>query len=130
MMTDPIADMLTRIRNASLIGKQEVLIPFSKFKFEIAKVLKHEDYIEGFEKVEDTTFPQIKVALKYDGKDSVIKSIKRVSKPGQRVYTKKEDVPSVLNNYGIAIISTSQGLMSNKEAKRKNVGGEIICEIW
>lgn len=131
MNTDPIADLLTRIRNAQAVQKDEVLIPFSKLKFEIAKILKHEDYISKFEKVEESNFPQIKIILKYnENKNPVIKSIQRVSRPGQRVYVNKNNIPKVLNNLGVAILSTSQGLMTNKEARRKGVGGEVLCEIW
>jgi small subunit ribosomal protein S8 len=131
MITDPIADMLTRIRNAQLVKKSEVLMPFSKLKFEIAKILKHEDYIENFEKVEEGKFPQIKITLKYDSANqSMIRSIKRISKPGQRIYVSKNKIPRVLNNLGLVIISTPQGLMSGKEAKRKGLGGEVICEVW
>jgi small subunit ribosomal protein S8 len=131
MITDPIADMLTRIRNVQLVKKSEVLIPFSKLKFEIAKILKHEDYIENFEKVEEGKFPQIKITLKYDSANqSMIRSIKRISKPGQRIYVSKNKIPRVLNNLGLVIISTPQGLMSGKEARRKGLGGEVICEVW
>jgi len=131
MNTDPIADMLTRIRNAQAVNKKEVLIPFSKIKFEIAKILKHEDYINEVEKIEEGKFPQVKIELKYkDKKTPVIREIRRISKPGYRVYVNKGKIPVVLNNLGIAIISTSQGLMTNKEARRKGVGGEILCEIW
>ncbi len=131
MITDPIADMLTRIRNAQNVKKNEVLIPFSNLKFEIAKILKHENYIEDLENIEEAKFPQIKITLKYDEKKQpVIRNIKRISRPGQRIYINKNKLPRVLNNLGIAIISTSQGLMTNKEAKRKNIGGEILCEIW
>ncbi len=131
MITDPIADMLTRIRNAQAVKKDEVLIPFSNLKFEIAKILKHENYIEDLEKIEEAKFPQIKIILKYDDNSQpAIKNIQKVSRPGQRVYVNKNKLPKVLNNLGIAIISTSQGLMTNKEARRKSVGGEILCEIW
>jgi small subunit ribosomal protein S8 len=131
MYTDPIADMLTRIRNAQAVRKGEVLIPFSKLKFEIAKVLKHEKYVNEFAKVEEGNFPQIKIVLKYDdNKEPGIRNIQRVSTPGQRVYVNSAKIPKILNNLGIAIISTSQGLMTNKEAKRKGVGGEVLCEIW
>lgn len=131
MITDPIADMLTRIRNAQAINKEEVLMPYSNLKFEIAKILKHENYIDNVEKVEESKFPQLKIVLKYDESDEpIIKSIKRVSKPGQRVYVSKNKIANVLNNYGISILSTSAGLMTNKEAKRKGVGGEILCEVW
>jgi len=131
MRTDPIADMLTRIRNAQAVKKSEVLIPFSKLKFEIAKILKHEDYIENLEIIEEAKFPQIKIILKYnENREPAIKNASRISKSGQRVYAGKNRLPKILNNLGIAIISTSQGLMTNKEAKRKNLGGEVLCEIW
>ncbi|MBD3359714.1 MAG: 30S ribosomal protein S8 [Candidatus Buchananbacteria bacterium] len=131
MHTDPIADMLTRIRNAQAVKKSEVLIPFSKLKFEIAKILKHADYIEETSKAEEAKFPQIKIVLKYkDNKEPAIREIKRVSRPGQRVYVNSNKIPNVLNNLGLAIISTSQGLMTNKDAKRKSIGGEVLCEVW
>lgn len=131
MITDPIADMLTRIRNAQRVKKDEVLVPFSGLKFEIAKILKHEDYIVSVEKVEEANFPQLKIFLKYDeSSQPAIKSIQRVSKPGQRVYVSKNKIAAILNNFGISILSTSAGLMTGKEAKRKGIGGEIICEVW
>ncbi len=137
-MTDPIADMLTRIRNASAVGKREILVPMSKIKYEIARILKKEGWILDVEKVKSkvkknksSVFDEIKIVLKYkkNGR-SVITSIKRVSKPGLRVYADKNNLPRVLNNLGIAIISTSSGLMTNKEARKKSLGGEIICEIY
>jgi small subunit ribosomal protein S8 len=130
MFTDPISDMLTRIRNAGATRKIEVSIPFSKLKFEIAKLLKHENFVENVESVSEGTLKSIKVTLKYEGKQSVIHSLRRVSKPGQRVYASKEELPIVLNNLGIAILSTSRGLMTNKQAKRDNIGGEVLCEVW
>lgn len=131
MIIDPIADMLTRIRNAQIVKKHEVLVPFSKIKFEIAKILKHENYIANVEKIEEANFPQLKIALKYDEDNQpAIQSIQRVSRPGQRVYVSKNNIASILNNFGVSIISTSAGLMTGKEAKRKGIGGEIICEIW
>jgi small subunit ribosomal protein S8 len=131
MHTDPIADMLTRIRNAQLVRKSEVLIPFSKLKFEIAKILKHANYIEELSKIDEAKFPQIKIILKYkNNQEPAIREIKRVSRPAQRVYVNNNNISKVLNGLGIAIISTSQGLMTNKEAKRKGVGGEVICEVW
>jgi len=131
MITDPIADMLTRIRNAQTVKKSEVLIPFSKLKFEIAKILKHENYIEQVDKLEEGKFPQLKIILKYnENNEGAISSIKRISKPGKRVYVNKGNIPRVLNNLGMVIISTSAGLMTSKEAKRKGVGGEVLCEIW
>ncbi len=129
MMTDPIADMLTRMRNATAVNKPEVLIPYSKLKAEIAKILQSSGYISGAEK-EEEGHPQLKVSLKYKGKLSVIRGLKRVSKPGRRVYASKDDLPIVLNNIGIAVISTSKGLMTNKEAKRHGLGGEIIFEVY
>jgi small subunit ribosomal protein S8 len=129
-MTDPIADMLTRIRNASMVRKSEVLIPFSKLKFEIAKILKHEDYIADLEIVEDAVFPKMRIGLQYLDKEPRITHITRISKPGRRVYVKKDEIPTVLNGYGMAILSTPQGVMSSKDARRKNLGGEVLCEVW
>ena len=137
-MTDPIADMLTRIRNASAIKKPDVVLPMSKMKFEVAKILKKEGWVNDVEvikgsgkKNEANAFDELKIALKYkkSGKP-YITSIKRISKPGLRVYTNKVSLPKVLNNLGIAIISTSSGLMTNKEARKQGLGGEIICEIY
>ncbi len=134
-MTDPIADMLTRIRNASKIKKAEVYIPFSKIKLEILKILKREGFIEEIEEIspgsEDHKFGGLDVTLKYgEDRESAITSIKRVSKPGRRVYADKSNLPVVLNNYGIAILSTSKGLMTNNQAKKFGVGGEVICEVY
>ncbi|MDX9893140.1 MAG: 30S ribosomal protein S8 [Patescibacteria group bacterium] len=133
-MTDPIADMLTRIRNAQAAAKPEVVLPFSKIKFAIAEILQQNGYIKKVTRLEagkqDSKFDQLKLELKYSGKEPAIASLKRISKPGHRVYVAKEELPSVLNNLGIAIISTSKGLMTNKEARKQNLGGEIICEIY
>lgn len=130
MMTDPIADMLTRIRNASAVGKTEVVLPYSKLKFEIAKLLEREGYIKGVEKTKNK-FDEILIKLRYHkNKKSYISQIKRISKPGRRVYAGKDELPIVLDNIGIAIISTSKGIITNKEAKKKKLGGEIICEIY
>jgi small subunit ribosomal protein S8 len=137
-MTDPIADMLTRIRNASAVKKHEVVIPMSKIKYEIAKILKVEGWITDLEMIKTaskknkyTVFDDIKLSLKYKKSGRpVITSIKRISKPGLRIYAGKNNLPVVLNNFGMAIISTPEGLMTNKEAKRRNLGGEIICEIY
>ncbi|MFH1173057.1 MAG: 30S ribosomal protein S8 [bacterium] len=131
-MTDPIADMLSRIRNASAVKKPEVSIPFSKVKFNIAKILKHEGYLENIETVETKKgINQLVIKLKYNANgQSVIGSLKRASKPGRRLYVGKEELPKILNNLGIAIISTSRGLMTNKQARKEGLGGEIICEIY
>jgi len=137
-MTDPIADMLTRIRNASATGKQEVVLPMSKMKYEIAKILKKEGLILDAEiiksktkKNKSFTFDELKILLKYkkSGRPSIA-NLKRISKPGLRIYANKDNLPKVLNNLGIAIISTSRGVMTNKEARRKKLGGEVICEIY
>ena len=121
VMTDPIADMLTRIRNANNTLKEEVSIPTSTLKVGIAEILKNEGFIKGY-KVEGT--------LKYRGKDKVITDLKRISKPGLRVYAKVNEIPRVLNGLGIVILSTSQGLMTDKEARAKQVGGEVLAYIW
>ena len=129
-MTDPIADMLTRIRNASKVKKREVILPFSNLKYEVAKILKETNWINEAEKIK-SKFNQLRLELKY-GKGGLpaITNIKRISRPGRRVYVNKENIPIVLNNLGVAILSTSRGLMTNKEAKKKGLGGEVICEIY
>lgn len=126
---DPISDMLTRIRNAALVRKGEVIIPFSGIKFEIAKILEAERFIGSIEVLEKER--QIKVVLMYgaDG-SSVIRNLKRISKPGKRVYSSKAELPKVLGGMGIAIVSTSAGLMTAKEAKKRGLGGEVLCEIY
>lgn len=129
-MTDPISDMLTRIRNASLVKKQYVDVPASKVKFAIAKILEAENYVDKVEMVEELKRPMIRVHLKYQDRESVISSIKRVSKPGRRVYVKTDHLPRVQSGFGIAILSTPNGLMTNKEAKKRRLGGEVICEIF
>jgi small subunit ribosomal protein S8 len=133
-MTDPIADMLTRIRNASRVRQTEVFVPFSKIKLEIIKILKKEGLIEGFEELKigpgGSQFGGLQINLKYDGQTPAISSLKKISKPGHRIYATKTELPRVLNNLGLAIISTSRGVMSNKEAKKLGLGGEVICEIY
>ena len=131
MMTDPIADMLSRIRNANSARHKSVDIPCSNIKKEIAQILLDEGYIKGFDVVEDDKQGMIKVDLKYseDG-EKVISGLKRISKPGLRVYVKCEDVPKVLGGLGIAIISTSKGIITDKMARQEKVGGEVICYVW
>jgi len=133
-MTDPIADMLTRIRNAQSVRKTEVVLPFSKFKYNLAELLVSEGWLLGVEKVakgEKRFFDEIKLKLKYKSNNKpAILSLKRISKPGRRVYVDYQNLPYVLNNLGIAVISTSKGLMSNKKAKKEKIGGEIVCEIY
>lgn len=130
-MTDPIADMLTRIRNAQAVRKPTIVLPFSKLKHKLALILKDEHYIQAIEKTDIAGKPQIELILRYlpDGQ-SAIRAVNRISKPGRRVYAQKKLLPYVQNNFGIAIISTSQGLMTNKEARQKNLGGEVVCEIY
>ena len=131
IVTDTIADMLTRIRNANAMRYEEVIIPSSKLKLEIANIIKNEGYSSNLELVdEDKVEKNIKITLKYNNKERVITGLKRISKPGLRVYAKVEDVPRVLNGLGTAIISTSQGLMTDKEARSKNLGGEVLLYIW
>ncbi|MDP3970416.1 MAG: 30S ribosomal protein S8 [bacterium] len=130
-MTDPIADMLTRIRNAQAINKPFVDVPSSKIKQSLANILQEEGYIINFSVEEKYGRPNLKIELKYSTTgDSVIKSLKRISKPGRRVYSGKKELPYVLNNLGIAVISTSHGLMTNKLARERNLGGEVLCEIY
>ena len=134
-MTDPIADMLTRIRNALAVKKERVILPYSKIKFEIAKVLEKEKWIQRVEVISldkiKSEFKQIKITLKYkEGGEPSIKVIKRVSRPGCRIYVKKDKIPKVLNGFGINILSTSQGLVTGQQAREKGLGGELICELY
>ena len=131
MVTDPIADMLTRIRNANQMRYKEVEVPASKIKVEIARILKEEGFIVDYKIVEDKIQNNILLTLKYgDNKERVITGLKRISKPGLRVYVKAEEVPRVLNGLGIAIISTSKGLMKDKDAREQSLGGEVLAYIW
>lgn len=134
-MTDPIADMLTRIRNAAAAGNSEVVLPMSKMKMAVAKILETEGWVQKCEELEgaesEKSFKEMKIVLKYkkSGRPA-ISSIKRISKPGLRVYEGKDNLPVVLNGMGLAVISTSQGVMAVKDAKAKKLGGEIICEVY
>lgn len=129
-LTDPIADMLTRIRNANAVMHEKVDVPHSTLKDRIAEILKEEGYIANYKVVTDGNKKNIRVYLKYDGKDRVIKGIKRISKPGRRVYSSVEDMPRVLSGLGIAIVSTSKGVVTDRVARRENVGGEILAFVW
>ncbi|HEU0167656.1 MAG TPA: 30S ribosomal protein S8 [Chloroflexota bacterium] len=130
-ISDPIADMLTRIRNGLQARHTQVEMPSSKMKVAIAKILKDEGYIKDFEVTKDVPQPVLRVALKYTTeRQSVVSSIKRVSKPGLRRYSKRTDIPLVLDGMGLVIMSTPKGLMSGKEAYKRNLGGEVICEVW
>jgi small subunit ribosomal protein S8 len=132
-MTDPIADMLTRIRNGNVAFHDEVIMPSSKVKEALAKILEREGYIEGFavEDQSDRPGKKLTIVMKYSpDRERTISGLKRVSKPGLRVYTKSSDVPRVLGGMGIAILSTNQGLMTDREARQRKVGGEILCHVW
>ena len=129
-LTDPIADMLTRIRNAVRAKHTTVDVPYSKVKNEIANILLNEGFIADSEIVENGTHKNIRITLKYKDSKSVIQGLKRISKPGLRIYAEKEELPRVLNGLGIAIISTSKGIVTDKVARKNNVGGEVIAYIW
>jgi small subunit ribosomal protein S8 len=129
--TDPIADMLTRIRNANKALHAQVEMPASGQKVELARVLRDEGYITGYALVKEGSFDKLVVELKYtDGRRRVISQVKRVSKPGRRIYAKKDNLPKVLGGLGTAVISTSRGLMTAREAQRLGVGGEVVCFVW
>lgn len=131
VISDPIADMLTRIRNANMVKHEVVDVPASNIKKSIAQILLDEGYIKGFEIIEDGVQSTIRISLKYGfNKQKVITGLKRISKPGLKVYAKKEDIPKVLGGLGIAIISTSSGIMTDKTARNQGVGGEVLCYIW
>jgi len=135
-VTDPIADMLTRIRNGVMAGHTQVAMPSSKIKAEIAKILKEEGFIENFEVAdgEQTGYKVLRVKIKYVGerreRRPVISGLERVSKPGRRIYTKKQDIPWVLSGIGVAILSTPKGVMTGQRARQLGVGGEILCKVW
>jgi len=130
-MTDPIADMLTRIRNGITSRHDRVELPSSKLKVELAKILKSEGFISNYKVVEEGPQPTLRLYLKYsDDGEPVIHGIERISRPGRRVYRGKEEIPQVLGGLGLAIVSTSQGVLSGQEAARKGVGGEVLCQVW
>ena len=131
VVTDKIADMLTRIRNANPMGYTDVTVPASKMKIEIARILKEEGFIKDYKVTGESVQKTIEITLKYgEKKEKVITGLKRISKPGLKVYVKNTEVPKVLNGMGIAIISTSKGIMTDKEARKQNVGGEVLAYIW
>ena len=130
-MTDPIADMLTRIRNALMASYNSVAVPGSRMKINIAKVLKSEGFIKNFKLIDDKKQGVIKIYFKYDEKGvPTIDGLKRISKPGCRIYAKSDSIPKVLNGFGINILSTSKGIITDKQAREMGVGGEVICSIW
>ena len=130
-MTDPISDLLARIRNGIRARKREVACPRSNLKLRIAEILREEGFVDGVVTAEDTKSGSITVTLRYDGRSSnAITGLRRVSRPGQRKYVPSQQVPRVRNGLGIAIISTSQGIMTDREARKRGVGGEVLCEVW
>lgn len=129
-MTDPVADMLIRIKNAYLAGKKTVSIPYSKVKESIAAVLLASGYITSVEKKETSAQGELVIVLTYKGKQPAVTNVKRVSKPGRRLYSGVEGIPKTLGGFGVTIVSTSQGVMSDVDAKKKNIGGEVLCQIW
>ena len=133
MMTDPIADMLTRLRNANTAFHDDVAMPSSKLKEALARILEQEGYITGFDVSDDSTRPgrQLTITLKYTpDRKRTISGVRRISKPGLRVYSKATDVPRVLGGMGISVLSTNQGLMTDREARKRRVGGEVLCQVW
>ncbi len=129
-MTDPISDYLTRIRNAASAGQQEVFVPFSKMKSELSRILQEEGYIWSYEVDTSAAHPRLKLKLKYQGKAPVIRHLSRVSKPGLRKYVSTDEIPRVLGGLGIAILSTSRGIMTGARARKAKVGGELLAQIW
>jgi small subunit ribosomal protein S8 len=131
MLTDTIADMLTRIRNAQMVKKEWVEVPFSRFKYDLAKILEKEGFLKEVRLESRGKFKKIKIVLKYlSDNQPAIRSIRRISKPGRRIYVKKHQIPKVLGGLGLMVISTSQGLMTDKEARKRSLGGELICEVY
>jgi small subunit ribosomal protein S8 len=130
-LTDPIADLLTRVRNAALVKKKEVSMPSSRLKVEVAKILKEEGYIRNFKVVDDNKQGRLSIMLKYtEDNRSIITGLQKISKPGCRIYCKGDDIPKVLAGLGIAIVSTSQGVITGKKCEEKGIGGEVLCYIW
>lgn len=130
-MSDPLADMLTRIRNAVMVGHESVEIPLSKVKYGLASILKQEGYIEDYQLAEDSRQGTIKIRLRYDDRNTgVITGIRRCSKPGRRIYVKHDQIPKVMSGLGVAVLSTSRGIMTDRQAREQRIGGELLCEVW
>jgi len=130
-MSDPLADMLTRVRNASMVKFESVDMPLSKLKVSVAKILKEEGYINDYHIQQDAVQGVLKIDLKYDqAKDNVIIGLRRVSKPGRRLYVNADNIPTVMSGLGIGIVSTSKGLLTDRQARKMRVGGELLCEVW
>jgi small subunit ribosomal protein S8 len=131
MINDPIADMLTRIRNGLLVRQKQVVVPGSKVKIALARILKEEGFIKDFEVTKDAPQPQLRIVLKYDrDRKSIVTGLLRISKPGRRVYVKRSEIPWVLSGLGTAVLSTPQGIMTGHKARRLGLGGEVLCYIW
>ena len=130
MMTDPIADMIARIKNANMIKADKVDIPASKIKIEMTKILKEKGFIKGYKVLKDKKQGILRISLKYAGGERIISGFKRISKPGRRVYVDKEEIPRVIGGFGIAILSTSKGILSDEICRREGIGGEVLCYIW
>jgi len=131
MVSDPIADMLTRIRNSIMTRQKQVVVPGSKVKVALARILKEEGFIRDFEVTKDVPQPQLRIVLKYDrDRQSVITGLQRISKPGRRVYVKRSQIPWVLSGLGVAVLSTPQGIMTGQRARRMGFGGEVLCYVW
>ena len=130
VVTDPIADMLTRIRNANIARSKQVEVPASNIKKELARLLKEEGYIQDYELIEDNKQGILRLQLKFNGKEPIITGLKRISRPGLRFYVEKDQIPKVLGGLGIAILSTSKGIMTDKVARQLGIGGEVLCFIW
>lgn len=129
-MTDPIADMIIRLKNAMRAGHESVLVPFSKIKKNIAEILLEEGYLSSVELKDTKPFAQLELKLRYTGKLPVLNEVKRLSKPGRRWYASVKDIPSALGGYGLTIVSTSKGIMTDKKARQLNIGGELLCQVW
>ena len=130
MMTDPIADMLTRIRNAAKVRKPDLTLPYSRLKLSIAQILVQEGFISAVETRGENVAKELRLVLKYDGRESIIRGVSRISTPGRRVYVGYKDIPQVRSGYGVAILSTPSGIMSGAQARKQKVGGELLCEVY
>lgn len=129
-MTDPISDLLIRLKNAALAGHEEVRLPYSKMKAQIAAILLEEGYLTAVEKIEGVPIATLQIGLRYVGRSPAMSDVKLLSKPGRRLYTNVKDIPRTLGGYGVTIVSTNKGVLSDKSARQQNVGGELICQIW
>ena len=129
-MTDPISDLLIRLKNAALAGHEEVRMPYSKMKAQIADILLQEGYLTAVEKIDSAPLATLQLGLKYIGRSPAMSDVKLLSKPGRRLYTSVRDIPRTLGGYGVTIVSTNKGILSDKSARQQNVGGELICQIW